>query len=55
MLVIRRIHVKYRLQADLSEEETIRRVHDMHARYCPVYRTLQESIEMTTEVEVVSG
>ncbi len=49
VLVIRRIHVTYRLKAGEEQRETIERVHDFHADKCPVYRTLHDSIAITTE------
>lgn len=50
MLVIRRIHVHYRLQAPEQVRSTVERVHEMHHRFCPVYRTLSGCVEFTTEV-----
>jgi len=50
VLVIRRIHVTYRLRADEEDRETVERVHEMHAAKCPVYRTLSGCIDVTTEV-----
>ena len=55
VLIIRRIHVHYLLVADEEHRETVARVHDMHAMKCPVYRTLKESIEITTDFELGSG
>lgn len=52
VLVIRRIHVAYRLRADDDDRETIERVHEMHADQCPVYRTLYRCIDITTEFEI---
>ena len=49
VIVIRRIHVTYHLKADEAEKEAIERVHDFHADKCPVYRTLKDSIDITTE------
>ena len=49
VIVIRRIHVTYQLEADEAERETIDRVHGFHADKCPVYRTLKDSIDITTE------
>ena len=49
VIVIRRLHVTYRLRADASEQEVIERVHGFHAEKCPVYRTLKDSIDITTE------
>lgn len=55
MLVIRRIHVHYRLRATEEDRETIARVHGFHARKCPVYRSLEGAIEITTDLELVAG
>jgi len=49
VLVIRRVHVTYRLKAGEECREAVERVHEMHADFCPVYRTLKNSIEITTE------
>lgn len=50
VLVLRRIHVRYRL-ADAGEEaDTVRRVHEIHKEHCPVYRSIQAAIEVTTEL-----
>jgi uncharacterized OsmC-like protein len=49
VIVIRRIHVTYRLKAPESERETVQRVHGFHADRCPVYRTLKDSIDITTD------
>lgn len=49
VLVIRRIHVTYRLKADEADRETVERVHAMHADRCPVYRTLYRCIDISTE------
>ncbi|MCI0490729.1 MAG: OsmC family protein [Blastocatellia bacterium] len=49
VLVIRRIHVVYNIIAPAEERETIERVHNTHANYCPVYRSLCKAIDITTE------
>ena len=49
VLVIRRVHVTYRLKAGEEHRETVGRVHAMHADRCPVYKTLKDAIEITTE------
>ncbi|TAK05915.1 OsmC family peroxiredoxin [bacterium] len=49
VLVIRRIHVVYHLRAPAEVQETIERVHRIHAERCPVYRSLHKAIEITTE------
>ena len=50
MLVIKRIHVKLRLKATEDQRETAERVHGIFADRCPVYRSLKNAIEMTTEL-----
>lgn len=54
VLVIRRIHVRYRLRAAEEKRETIERVHEMHAAHCPVARSLEGAIEIRTSFELVS-
>jgi uncharacterized OsmC-like protein len=50
VLVIRRIHVRMLLKANEEQRATAERVHGMFADRCPVYRTLRNSIAMTTEL-----
>lgn len=54
VLVIRRVHVAYRLEleADGSHAAAARRVHGFHADKCPVYRTLKNSIRITTSLDL---
>ncbi len=53
VLVIRKVHVTYRLKADAEHHEAVHRVHEAHADFCPVYRTLKPAFEITTEVVLV--
>ena len=55
VLVIRRIHVTYRLVAGEEHRDTVERVHAMHASRCPVYRTLEKAIDITTEYVMTPG
>ena len=52
VLVIRRVHVTYRLKAGEEHRETVERVHGFHADRCPVYKTLKDAIEITTDFEL---
>ena len=52
VLVLKRIRVAYRLRAGRGAEETIDRVHAVHSRHCPVYRSLEGAIEITTDLEI---
>ena len=53
VLVIRRIHVKMRLQAPEEARPTIERVHGLYAMNCPLYRTLRNAIQLSSSVELV--
>jgi len=50
VLVIRRIHIVYHLLVAADKRETVERVHQVHHRSCPVYRSLCRGIEITSEV-----
>lgn len=52
VLVIRRIHVTYRLAAPAAAREVVERVHAIHAMSCPIYRSLYRAIDITTEVKL---
>jgi uncharacterized OsmC-like protein len=52
VLVIRRIHVKLRLQATPDHQKTAEHVHGFFADNCPVYRTLKSAITITTDLVV---
>ncbi len=53
VLILRRIHVNYKLQVPNPDEvrDTVARVVEMHVDKCPVARSLKGAIEITTEVE----
>ena len=53
VLVIRRIHVLYRLRAGDADRAAVQRAFELHPMRCPVYRTLHGCIEVTTELEIV--
>lgn len=55
VLILRRIGVSYRLVAGSGSREEIERVHRVHARHCPVYRSLEGAIEITTDLEIEEG
>ena len=53
--MIKTIRVAYRLiLEDESKKEEALRAHAVHHPYCPVYKTLEASVEMTTTLEFVS-
>ena len=53
VLVLRRIHVAYRLVAPEEARATVERVHGVHHPHCPVYRSLRAAIAITTSFELV--
>jgi uncharacterized OsmC-like protein len=54
VLVIRRIHVAMRLVAPEQARETVGRVHGIYAMRCPLYRTLHNSILLTSSYTLVA-
>jgi uncharacterized OsmC-like protein len=55
VLVIRRIHVAMRLVAPEDIKETIDRVHGNYAMRCPLFRTLNKAIQLTSSVELATN
>jgi uncharacterized OsmC-like protein len=54
VLVLRRIHVRYRLVAEEAQRVTVERVLGFHAEHCPVARTIGGCVEISTAVELVA-
>ena len=54
VLVIRRIHVEFKLRAPEESRETVERVHGFYAGKCPVYRSLQSAIQITSSYVLVA-
>ncbi|MCB9008221.1 MAG: OsmC family protein [Ardenticatenaceae bacterium] len=50
VLVIKRIHVVYTLKTGEENRETAVRVHEFHADFCPVARSIRGCIDITTEL-----
>ena len=50
--MIRRIHVQYRLKLDPGKRDVAERVHDFHADFCPVVRSIRDSIDISTSLEM---
>jgi len=53
VLLIKRIHVRYRLTVNPERRAETERVHSFHARFCPVARSLEGAITVTTELELM--
>ncbi|GAB4445931.1 MAG: hypothetical protein Kow0031_28530 [Anaerolineae bacterium] len=52
VLVVKRIHVTYRLKVAPEHRETAERVHGFHADFCPVARTIRDSVQISTALEM---
>ena len=55
VLVIRRIHVTYRLKTSEENHEAATRAHDVHHGKCPVYKSIESSIDITTDLVFEPG
>ena len=53
VLVLRRIHVKFTITAHEEQRETVERVHGFYIGNCPVYRSLEAAIQITSSFELV--
>ena len=53
VLVIRRIHVAMTLQAPEQSRPTVERVHDVYAMRCPLFRTLHNTIALSSSFTLV--
>lgn len=56
VLVIKRIHVEYRLQVEPeADREKIQRAFDHHMDRCPVYRSIRDAISVTTSLVLLDA
>ena len=53
VLVMKRIEVRYRLEAPEEHRDVVERIHSVHAEHCPVARSIRDAIEIETSVEIV--
>ena len=54
VLVIKRIHVKFRLRVADGDQGTAKRVHGIYATGCPLYRSVKDSIAVTSELALIA-
>jgi len=54
VLVIKRIHVVHTLRAPQNDRPTAERVHGIYADHCPLYRSVKDSIAVTSELSFVA-
>jgi uncharacterized OsmC-like protein len=55
VLVVKRIRQKFRLTAAEEDRPAIERVLGVYADSCPVARSVRDSIEITSELELNPG
>ncbi|MBA2598620.1 MAG: OsmC family protein [Chloroflexia bacterium] len=55
VLLVRRIHVTYRLRLRPEQGAAAERAHAVHADNCPVYRTICGCVDITTELVFEDG
>lgn len=56
MLVIKRIHVRYGLLVDAdTDRNRVEQALEHYKPYCPVYRSISGSIEITDELELIES
>lgn len=53
VLVIRRIHVAMRLAAPEDVRDKVKRMHEVYAMHCPIFRTLHKAIQLTSSWTLV--
>jgi len=51
-IVVKRIHVTYHLRLEPDQREAAQRVLGFHVDFCPVARSIRDSIQITTSVEM---
>lgn len=54
VLVIKRIHVRYRLAVSKEQCAAAERLHGIHASHCAVAQSIASSIAVTTELETAT-
>ncbi len=53
-MVVKRIKQTFHLTADEEDREKIERVLEVYAASCPVARSVRESIEITSELDLTT-
>ena len=53
VLIIRRIHIELELKAPEEQRQTAERVHTVYADRCPLYRSVKDSIAVTSSLTLL--
>lgn len=51
VLIIKRIHVCYRLSTPAYDRDKVEQAYALHLENCPVYRSISAAIAITTELD----
>jgi uncharacterized OsmC-like protein len=54
VLIIKRIHVEHTLKAAGNQRKTAERVHGIYADRCPLYRSVKETISVSSALVFVA-
>lgn len=52
VLILRSVHVSYRLQVPAEQRGLAERVHGFHAEFCPVARSIGGAVAVSTELQL---
>ena len=53
MLIIKRIHIEHRLKVSEAQRQAAERVHGIYADRCPLYRSVKDSIVVTSSLTLL--
>ena len=54
VLIIKRIHVEHTLKATEDQRKTAERVHGIYAERCPLYRSVEDAISVSSALVFVA-
>ena len=54
VLIIKRIHIEHRLKVSEEQRQTAERVHGIYADRCPLYRSVKDSIAVTSSLTLLT-
>lgn len=53
VLIIKRIHIEHKLSVSEEQRQTAERVHGIYADRCPLYRSVKDSIAVTSSLSLL--
>ncbi len=55
VIVLKRIHVTHKLRLDADKRETAEHVHSFYVKGCPMARSVEAAIAITSSLELVEN